>query len=117
VRCQHDPRYCHNCDLLLGLDALHVTGVEFDPDVGILRVRVESVPAVMGCRSCGVIAHSHGRREVELIDAPCFGRPVQLVWRKRTWRCAEPACAVKVFTEQNDQIAPPRALLTTRACW
>lgn len=117
VRCQHDPRYCHNCDLLVGLDALHVTGVEFDPDVGNLRVRVESASAVMGCRSCGVIAHSHGRREVELIDAPCFGRPVQLVWRKRTWRCAEPACTVKVFTEQNDQIAAPRALLTTRACW
>jgi transposase len=32
-----------------------------------------------------VIVHSGGRREVPLVDVPCFGRPVELVWRKRTW--------------------------------
>ena len=26
-----------------------------------------------------------------LVDVPCFGRPVQMVWRKRTWRCREHA--------------------------
>ena len=71
----------------------------------------------MGCRSCGVIAHSHGRRDVRLIDVPCFGRPVRLVWRKRTWRCAEQKCPAKSFTEQHDDLAGPRALLTVRACW
>jgi len=54
---------------------------------------------------------------VRLVDVPCFGRPVRLSWRKRTWRCAEPRCAVKVFTEQAEDLARPRALLTTRACW
>lgn len=71
----------------------------------------------MGCPTCGVIAGSHGRRDVVLVDAPCFDRPVRLIWRKRTWRCVEPSCPTKVFTEQDEQVARPRALLTTRACW
>jgi transposase len=115
--CHHDSSYCSRCDLLVGLDGLHVTGVDRDDDLGVLIVRVESPPALMGCRSCGVVAHSHGRRDVVLVDAPCFNRPVQLVWRKRTWRCIEPSCPTRVFTEQAEHVAAPRALLTTRACW
>lgn len=70
-----------------------------------------------GCRSCGVIAHSHGRRGVSLIDVPCFGRPVRLIWRKRTWRCGQETCPARSFTEQHEDLAGPRALLTTPACW
>ena len=117
ARCCHDTRYCSRCDLLVGLDGLHVTGVDFDDDVGLLVVRVESSPGLMGCRACGVVAHSHGRRDVVLVDAPCFARPVRLVWRKRTWRCPEPSCSTGVFTEQDERVAAPRALLTSRACW
>jgi transposase len=117
ARCHHDTSYCSRCDLLVGLGDLHVTAVEYDPDVGVLTVGVESQRTPMGCTSCGVIAHSHGRSDVTLIDAPCFDRPVRLLWRKRTWRCEETACATKVFTEQDEQVARPRALLTTRACW
>ena len=65
----------------------------------------------------GSLAISHGRREVELIDAPCFARPVRVVWVKRTWACPEPTCPVGVFTEQDAQVARPRAFLTVRACW
>ncbi|MCM0622615.1 helix-turn-helix domain-containing protein [Nocardioides bruguierae] len=82
-----------------------------------LAVVIESTPAVTGCRSCGVIAASHGRRNVPLVDVPCFGRPVELIWRKRTWRCPEPGCPVGAWTEQYENLARPRALLTTRACW
>jgi transposase len=94
-----------------------VVAGERDEGAGGLMVTVESPPVPMGCRSCGVVAHSHGRRDVVLVDALCFGRPVRLVWRKRTWRCGEPACPVAVPTGQHDQLARPRALLTTRACW
>jgi len=107
--------YCGNCDLLVGLDGLHVLDVVVAED--LLRVRVESPPGLMGCPACGVVALSHGRREVELVDAPCFGRPVTLVWWKRTWSCPEPACPVSVFTEQDEAVARPRGLLTTRAAW
>lgn len=82
-----------------------------------LRVEVESPARVEGCRSCGVVAASHDRRTVRLIDVPCMGRPVELWWRKRSWRCPEPTCEVGSFTEQDETVAAPRALLTTRACW
>ena len=111
--------YCDRCDLLVGLGGFHVLEVaEGDGKRGpLLRVVVESPVRVMGCPTCGVVAGSHGRRNVVLIDTPCFGRPVRLVWRKRTWRCEEPACPAGVVTEQHPDLARPRALLTTRACW
>jgi transposase len=113
--CVRSDSYCERCDLLVGLPDLHVTRVVRD-DPG-LTVTVESSPALTGCPSCGVIASSHGRRSVVLIDAPAFGRPVRIVWRKRTWRCVEPACPGRSFTEQDERIARPKALLTSRACW
>ena len=107
--------YCGRCDVLVGLPGLHVIDVaERDRR---LVVTVESARAEQGCRVCGVIAGSHGRRDVRLVDAPSFGRPVRVVWRKRTWECEEPACAVGVFTEQHDQVARAKARLTLRACW
>lgn len=111
--------YCSRCDLLVGLDGLHVTAAEevTGRRGPCLRVAVESPARVEGCRVCGVVMRSHGRREVRLIDTPCFGRPVELTWRKRTWRCAEPSCEAGVLTEQGDAVARPRALLTARACW
>jgi transposase len=108
--------YCDRCDLLVGLDGLHVTAVERD-DGGGLTVTVESAAAPMGCRSCGVVAHAHGRVEVRLVDAPAMGRPVRIRWRKRRWLCPDPGCPVGSFVEQDEQISAPRAKLTTRACW
>jgi transposase len=51
-----------------------------------------------------------------LVDAPAFGKPTRLVWRKRRWVCPEPACPVGAFVEQDEDIARPRGLLTVRAC-
>jgi transposase len=82
-----------------------------------LRVEIETTSRAEGCRSCGVLAASHGRRTVRLIDTPCFGRPVEMLWRKRVWRCAEPGCEAGAFTEQQEDLARPRSLLTQRACW
>ena len=118
TRLDADHVYCDRCDLLVGLTGFHVADVsEHQTKRGpALRIVVESPPREEGCPVCGVIAHSHGRREVRLVDVPCMARPVELAWRKRTWRCAEPACAGGVFTGQLDDLAKPRALLTTRAC-
>ena len=113
--CPRTKNYCERCDLLVGLPGLRVVEVVADRDW--LTVTVESPPAEQGCRACGVITASHGRRIVRLVDAPSFGRPVRILWRKRTWACEEPACPAGVFTEQLGEIARPRALLTTRACW
>ena len=109
------PAYCDHCDLLVGLDGLHVVDVD-KTSHGVLVVTMESSPTVTGCPTCGVVAESHGRHTTTLVDIPCFGRPTRLRWRKRTWRCLEPACPTRVFTEQDEQVARPRGLLTMRAC-
>jgi transposase len=59
-------------------------------------------------------AELHGRRTVRVRDLPIGGRPVVLAWRKRIWRCAEPACGVRTWTERTAAIGP-RAVLTQRA--
>jgi len=64
--------YCDRCDLLVGLDGLHVVAVERDSG-DRLTVTVESAPEPMGCRSCGVVARGHGRVGVGLVDAPATG--------------------------------------------
>ena len=65
---------------------------------------------------CGLRQPSplHGRRTVRVRDLPIGGRPVVLAWRKRIWRCREPACGVRTWTEQTVAIRP-RAVLTERA--
>ncbi|MDP9461861.1 MAG: hypothetical protein M3Q22_16935, partial [Actinomycetota bacterium] len=47
-------------------------------------------------------------------DLPTAGRPVTLLWIKRLWRCAEPACSGRTWSEVSEQIRP-RASLTERA--
>jgi transposase len=114
--CPADGNYCDRCDLLVGLDGLRVIAVE-RRGRDALTVTVESPPRPVGCPGCGVLAIGHGRVPVPLVDAPAMGRPVRLLWRKRRWRCQEPACQVVTFLEQDEQIAAPRAKLTTRASW
>jgi len=69
---------------------------------------------MVGCQGCGVRAEAHGRRTVRVRDLPAGGRPVVLAWRKWIWRCTEPACGVRTWTEQVAAIRP-RAVLTERA--
>ncbi len=116
-RAQHcaASTYCANCDLLVGLAGYHVVDVEEDGPR--LVVTIESPPGPMGCPACGVVAVSRGRRVHEVADSPCFGRPVRLRWRKRTWSCPDPDCSVRSFTEQDEGVAPARARLSTRATW
>jgi transposase len=59
-------------------------------------------------------AELHGRRTVRVRDLPVGGRPVALAWRKRIWRCGEPVCGVRTWTERAAAIRP-RAVLTERA--
>jgi transposase len=63
---------------------------------------------------CGVVARAHGRRQHLLHDAPFGHRQVVVVWRKRVWRCDEPACPTGTWTEVH-ALAEPRPVLTNRA--
>jgi len=93
-----------------------VIGVDRHQDGGALTVMVESGAALMGCPVCGVVAHGHGRIDVRLVDAPAWGCPVMIIWRKRRWVCPDPACEVRSFVEQDDTIVRPRSKMTVRAC-
>lgn len=81
---------------------------------GELEALVETVTDRDWCRECGVRAQSHARREVVVRDVDAFGRPARLRWRKRVWRCAEPACPARTWTEQSDAIGARRSM-TERA--
>ena len=105
--CCRGGGYCDRCDLLVGLDGLHVLDVVRDEGSGLV-VDVESAPGPVGRPAWGVLARGHGRREVGLVDAPAFGMPTRVVCRKRRWTCLEAACPVGVFTEQDETIARPR---------
>jgi len=56
---------------------------------------VETTAARVGCSGCGVVARLHDRRDTVVRDVAGLGRAVRLRWRKRVWRCAEAACAVR----------------------
>jgi transposase len=97
---------------LLGLDGFQVVSAELVG--GEWQLEVQTTATVVGCGGCGVPATPHGRRAVRVRDLPIGGRPVVLVWRKRIWRCREPACGVRTWTERVAAVRP-RAVLTERA--
>jgi transposase len=97
---------------LLGLDSFEVLAAEIT--AGEWQLTIQTTATVVGCVGCGVRAELHGRRTVRVRDLPIGGRPVVLAWRKRIWRCREPACGVRTWTEQTAAIRP-RAVLTERA--
>jgi transposase len=97
---------------LLGLDGFEVVSAELMG--GEWQLTIQTTATVVGCVGCGVRAELHGRRTVRVRDLPAGGRPVVLCWRKRIWRCREPACGVRTWTERVTAIRA-RAVLTERA--
>lgn len=75
---------------------------------------VESTADLVGCSDCGTRAVGHGRSRCLVRDLPVAGRPCVLVIAKRRWRCPDPDCTTRTWTESFEQIAP-RASLTCRA--
>jgi transposase len=99
---------------LLGLDGFVVRAQLLEESSGEWWLAVETAEDRAWCPACGVRAIGHGRRRVVMRDLPVADRSVVLVWDKRLWRCAEPACPVRTWSEESDEIAP-RAVLTERA--
>jgi len=99
------------CELLVGLPEVRVLGIATDP----LLIEIETRAGFVGCRQCGSVAVGKGRRDVELVDLPAFGRPTRLRWRKRRWRCPEHSCTEGSWTEEDRRIAAPRVAMTDRA--
>ena len=84
------------------------------PD-GTLEVwAVTDHPAAVACPDCGTVS---GRVHETVLARPRdvrrAGDQVRAWWVKRRWKCDEPGCARKTFTEWVPQV-PPRCRLTRR---
>jgi transposase len=97
---------------LLGLPGFVVLAVS--EYAGELEQAVETTAGEGWCPGCGVRARLHDRRPSWVRDLPVAGRPVTLVWVKRVWRCVEPRCPRRTWTETTKAIRP-RAAWTERA--
>jgi transposase len=113
--CVAPGSYCVRTDRLVGLSGVHVTDVTRTRDR--LVVTIETPPRTEGCRACGVVALSHGRRTRVLHDIPCAGVGVRLRWRQRTWACPDAGCPAGTFTETLPSLVAARGRLTVRAIW
>ena len=97
---------------LVGLPGLMVGAQQvIDGEVWLFA---ETTADLMGCSSCGSRAVGHGRHRSQVRDLTVAGRPTVLCLSKRRWRCPEPDCEVRTWTESVPGVAP-RAVLTERA--
>jgi transposase len=81
---------------------------------GEVELLIETTDSVTGCPVCGVVAVLHDRKPRLVRDLPLGGRPAVLVWFKPVWRCEEPVCPQRTWSEISEVIRP-RAVLTERA--
>jgi transposase len=81
----------------------------------VLFVHIETRDPRPACSGCAGAVVIKDRPTVALVDLPCFGRPVRLVWRKRRWSCPDAGCARGSWTEETPAIGAPRLALTDRA--
>ena len=99
-------------EAMLGLPGFRV--LEVDESEAEVVIRIETIPELVGCAECGVVAVAQDRMAVEYRDLAAFGRPARLVWIKRRWRCEEPRCTARTWTETSPWFSA-RCLLTDRA--
>ena len=100
--------------LLYDLPGFRVVSVESTP-LGVRRVVIMGVSGEHGCPRCGVPVggRPYDLRCSRVKDLPVGHRRIEVVWRKRRYRCPEQRCPQRVFTERSEQI-PPRHRLTGR---
>ncbi len=103
---------CLTAAVMFGVAGIWV--LDARDDGRVLTLTVQTHNPLTACGSCGVVARAHGRRVHRLRDAPFRHRQVLVRWRKRVWRCDEPACPAGSWTEVHP-LAGPRAMLTDRA--
>lgn len=99
---------------LLGLEGVQVAGVELGEDGVPWVTLLTDAESARHCPMCGFRSETpHSTVQTRPRDLAVAGRPTQLTWIKRRWRCMEPSCPKVTFTEAVPQI-PPRSRLTGR---
>jgi len=94
----------------------HLKGLRVD-DIAVADNRITIVAATIGrharcpaCQRCSTRVHSRYWRTVA--DQPWGGRPVAIRIRARRFRCANAACARRIFVERLPDLAPVAARRT-----
>jgi hypothetical protein len=75
-----EPDPSARCELLVGLPAVVVVGVDEVPG-DVLRVTVETRDPGPSCAPCAGSVAIKDQLTLELVDLPCFGRSTRLAWR------------------------------------
>ena len=71
-----------------------------------LAVGARSVVRQAACPRCARgSSRSHGRWRRRLADSPCLGRPVTLDIETRRFKCLNPGCPQRTFSERIDALA------------
>jgi len=99
---------------LFGVEGLQVIEAEAEADGTVTVWAVTDHPAAAACPDCG--ASSDRVHEYVLTRPRDLRRgldEVTVCWLKRRWKCREPACERRTFTEALPQV-PPRCRLTAR---
>jgi transposase len=100
--------------VLLGIAGLAVENMTLEVDGARVAHVVTADEGAAACPVCGVVSTSvRGHAVTRPRDVPYGDTPVQLVWRKRRWRCREAACPRGSFTESLPEVTA-RARVTTR---
>ena len=99
-------------EVLLGLPGFRVLDVTETGSEVVMAIETTAVR--VACRTCGVRAEAQDRMRGDIRDLACFGRPARLVWSKRRWRCREPLCPARTWTEDSEHV-DSQAVLTRRA--
>jgi transposase len=104
----------HATTILFDLPGVRVRHVARDEDGGRM-VHVETAAGyASGCPGCGVVSTAVQEYVTSRPrDLPYGERGISLVWHKRRWRCSEPSCARRSFTEAIEEI-PTRTRTTGR---
>lgn len=110
-------------DALFNSPGIHVIDVGWrrtEPDDegaagGQLVHTVETGPGPVGCRACGVVAASHGRRLRRLRDIPAFGGACRADLRSVVGAARSPRA--RCCLHRGGRLDFARAKLTIRAAW
>jgi transposase len=102
----------HSQAVLPNSQILSLEQIERDENGFILKVRTCQQPCCPNCGELSRSCHSHYHRWLQ--DLPWQGLSVRIRLKARRFRCRNPGCGRKVFTERLPEVALPHARQTHR---
>jgi transposase len=96
-----------NNPLHLSINGCEINHIAREPNQWVIHAKSRSSPICPGCRTPSTSRHSHYDRH--LWDLPIQSIPVLLHIGTGRWRCRNPGCSRRIFTEQLPELTRPHA--------